>query len=401
MFGQNHSTSFIIRSFSNDCFETTHPENTLSSWTTDLPSEIDLKNERWVCGVKQIFLNPIATTNYVKTSVNDHIVLEAQVLPYTSFETFIKHIFEQALDLDLYDYVYYMPYLSKKMSWDFFVLNSSRYRPDVIKTEKIIKEKSVCVSLRPKDLFSSIEIAEMINNGHHDYLRLNSKETSAEHGPLPFESYLPTNLGSLTLLQILHLMIRDFLYIYRLSKTSNKEYLESFKKTWELKNPHALPEAGENGGAVEEENNGVNSARSRKMLKAFRYHKQMGNHLVHNMVERFIEQSMKERALNGSNSIELDQHVFVYTDLIQPQIVGSITSRLLTTISYPGVYRRDAFHHENFTNVEFAPLEKARFKSISIALKNEWGEPIDFIPSRSPNCVAIVFKRIDIPNSKI
>lgn len=90
-----------------------------------------------------------------------------------------------------------------------------------------------------------------------------------------------------------------------------------------------------------------------EMLKEFRYHKKMGNTLVCNLVERFIEKVLEERKLHSSESIEIDQHVFIYTDIVKPQIVGPMTSRLLTMLHYPGVFRRDVFHHENFSSIEF------------------------------------------------
>lgn len=371
--------SFTVRSFSNDCIDSTHPENTLSAWTTDLPHEIDFKNEQWVVGVKQVFLGPIATTNFVKTAINDLIVLEARAEPFLSLESLIKYIFSQSLDMDLYDVTYFVSYISKRLSWDFYMLNSPRYRQDYIALDKVTLESRCGIALNPKDLFSQIEISDMIDKGVHDNLKLTTDGAPASADKRLFQCYLPTNVGSLTLLQILHALIRSFIYIYRGSTYTNKDYLDQFEAAWAKKRNLRVDEI-------------VSRA---EVLKDFRYHKKMGNTLVYNLVDRFVEKVVQERKLHSSESIELDQHVFIYADLIRPQIVGSMTSRLLTMLPYPGVYRRDVFHHENFTNVEFSPLERGKIKSISLALKNEWGEGIDFVPSRTPNCITLIFKRLE------
>jgi hypothetical protein len=92
-------------------------------------------------------------------------------------------------------------------------------------------------------------------------------------------------------------------------------------------------------------------------------------------IEHAIEQSsvMAEYPPNMLGSIST---MFVYCDIISPQIVGDVKAPLIRTISVSGVY--GAVTTVDFPNIHYVDLLTRNFQSIRITIKSEAGYTIPF-----------------------
>ena len=79
-------------------------------------------------------------------------------------------------------------------------------------------------------------------------------------------------------------------------------------------------------------------------------------------------------------------NVFVYTDIIEPQIVGGVYTRCLRIIQLPQ-------KHHVFNPIYYYPVQTSSFQTIGIDLRNKFGESPLFSDSLKP-CIAVLhFKR--------
>lgn len=83
--------------------------------------------------------------------------------------------------------------------------------------------------------------------------------------------------------------------------------------------------------------------------------------------------------------------MFVYCNLIQPQIVGGMRSRLMQIFSLPE--DETNFYHETRSMIDFIPFEMKRFENISFQLRNYLEELISFEKTIFPNHITLVFRR--------
>jgi hypothetical protein len=67
------------------------------------------------------------------------------------------------------------------------------------------------------------------------------------------------------------------------------------------------------------------------------------------------------------------QPIFVYCDLIGPQIVGDTLTRCLRTVLYPYL---DGYHI--FDKVYYVPVEKSEFQTVSIDVLTKLGDLVPF-----------------------
>ena len=80
--------------------------------------------------------------------------------------------------------------------------------------------------------------------------------------------------------------------------------------------------------------------------------------------------------------------IFIYSDIVEPQIVGNVYAKCLRVIQFP---LSSGYHI--FNSPYYLPVEKTSFQSIGIQLLNKFGEHALFSNSISPCIVVLHFKR--------
>jgi hypothetical protein len=68
--------------------------------------------------------------------------------------------------------------------------------------------------------------------------------------------------------------------------------------------------------------------------------------------------------------------IYTYCDIIQPQIVGDTSARLLRSIPVEGKY--GDIITKTFTNIQYLPVKTKSFGDVKIILRNDTGDPVPF-----------------------
>ena len=74
--------------------------------------------------------------------------------------------------------------------------------------------------------------------------------------------------------------------------------------------------------------------------------------------------------------LQIISTIYVYSDIVQPQIVGDTSAKLLKTIPVEGKYG-DVIT-KTFTNIEYVPIQTKSFEDMEILLRTNTGEPMPF-----------------------
>lgn len=80
--------------------------------------------------------------------------------------------------------------------------------------------------------------------------------------------------------------------------------------------------------------------------------------------------------------------LYVYCDLIKPRYIADQFARFLRVIPLS-----DSIRHIRFTHIEYCPLERIYFDSVSILLTDSYGQRIKFNASTIPTYVMLHFKK--------
>lgn len=80
--------------------------------------------------------------------------------------------------------------------------------------------------------------------------------------------------------------------------------------------------------------------------------------------------------------------IFVYLDIISPRRVGNDLIRALKIIPYDGT------NVLRFDNVEYIPVERAYYDSISVQICDSTGNLLDFNDSSLPTYIQLHFKKL-------
>lgn len=93
----------------------------------------------------------------------------------------------------------------------------------------------------------------------------------------------------------------------------------------------------------------------------------------------------------GYNSFknENESSLFIYVDIIQPQIVGDNYSRILRILPFP--YYKGG--HKIFDPIFYFPIDKGYFQDIEIRLISKDGTNIDFYESNIATLITLHFRR--------
>ena len=82
--------------------------------------------------------------------------------------------------------------------------------------------------------------------------------------------------------------------------------------------------------------------------------------------------------------------IFVYCNIVQPQIVGNASVPLLRTIAVSG--KSGDIITETFNNIQYVPLQIKSFENIEILLRTDTGDPVPF--ERGKVIVTLYFRKL-------
>ncbi len=81
--------------------------------------------------------------------------------------------------------------------------------------------------------------------------------------------------------------------------------------------------------------------------------------------------------------------IYVYCDIVEPQIVGDTSVRLLKSIPVQGKFG-DVIA-KTFTNIQYVPVQKKSFEDMEVLLRSDTGDPVPF--ERGKVIVTLHFKQ--------
>ena len=68
--------------------------------------------------------------------------------------------------------------------------------------------------------------------------------------------------------------------------------------------------------------------------------------------------------------------IYVYCDIVEPQIVGDTSAQLLKSIPAEG--RFGDIIAKTFTNIQYVPIRTKYFEAVEVLLRNDTGDPVPF-----------------------
>lgn len=81
--------------------------------------------------------------------------------------------------------------------------------------------------------------------------------------------------------------------------------------------------------------------------------------------------------------------MFVYTDIIKPQLIGNTFARCLRTILL--IQNNEVY--KSFDSIQYFPLERTNFETIEILITSQDGKAYNFLPSSTPTMLVLHFKK--------
>lgn len=85
--------------------------------------------------------------------------------------------------------------------------------------------------------------------------------------------------------------------------------------------------------------------------------------------------------------------IYVYCDIVQPQVVGNTSAQLLRSIPAEGKFG-DVIT-KTFTNIQYVPAQTKSFENVEILLRDDTGNPVPF--ERGKVVVTLHFKQLSSP----
>ena len=89
-----------------------------------------------------------------------------------------------------------------------------------------------------------------------------------------------------------------------------------------------------------------------------------------------------------SSQLYQEQPLYVYSDLVQSQIVGGSETELLREVVYKG--SKSTFEPQT---LEFIPIRKNKFDTLEIGISETDGTQTEFLNSNDETVVTLCFKR--------
>lgn len=167
---------FILRVLSSDCLDTC-PQNTLSSFTIEFPSVLDLTRHEWYVGVCQLFINPSLNSEHTKRD-KDFIVLNQSNESISSLADLVDYFVQHSFAPEIYDESYFHKYLDRNFMFDPETLNKQMpkdYHPADSSVQTNLK-----VTLNVSDIIRDTHIDESSKSTVEKATKTTSKTTTVK-----------------------------------------------------------------------------------------------------------------------------------------------------------------------------------------------------------------------------
>lgn len=355
--------SFVVTIFSSD---STHLyDNKLSKFTVEFDEPIDLRGAEWEVALRSIITGPITgPAQDVVGEENDAITLDrAKSAKYTSMQELTDMLVSRAVDPNIYTTEYFSQYLNPAIQWELAFLNQA-FPSDRIKfSDGETPGVAISTELELKHFAETPEINKMQVPNHITTL------DSYDKYKIPM--VLPASKSPVTMRQVLNLMTRYFLSDFRGGGRNafHDDYLKSF-----------VDGRASNKDFVQ-------------ILKEFEEHKAHGNKIVQELIKSFVTATQESRKKFGAIHPKENKstYMFVYCDIVENSYVGSSKARILTV---GATVPTNMPHGELQQILDFKRLEKKFMRTISIEIRSENGELVNFVGSRTPTMVGLTFRRV-------
>lgn len=282
---------------------------------------------------------------------------------YTSMKQFTDFLIQRSADPALYDRDYFLSYLDKNIHWEGDMLNnfftSDKLSLDNVKTYTTL----------------SLALSEIYNENEVDSIKVPyhlSAKIKDSYKNFRFNLLTPMDNSPITMRQVLNNMIKWFIIGWRGANFSHHlSYLRVFTETNTARPKTKLPDR----------------------MSDFAAHRKHGNILCHRMIDLFVTSLHKSREeLMGKTETRVrNSFMFFYTDIVSPSFCGSTKLKILNVMPY----FLNAKYSYSFHQTDYYPVEKSIIKSISIEIRNERGDLMDFLPGTTPTFVTLLFRKVE------
>ena len=68
--------------------------------------------------------------------------------------------------------------------------------------------------------------------------------------------------------------------------------------------------------------------------------------------------------------------IYVYCDIVEPQVVGDTSAQLLKSIPVEGTF--GDIITKTFTNIQYVPIQRKSFEDVEVLLRSDTGDPVPF-----------------------
>ena len=86
------------------------------------------------------------------------------------------------------------------------------------------------------------------------------------------------------------------------------------------------------------------------------------------------------------------ENIFIYSNVIQEQCVGDVSTPLLRIVDVD--HTNATTTHRSYTSLQFVPVRASFFNSVEVELRDEWGDLIVFTPEAGVVTLVLLFEAI-------
>lgn len=350
----SYPNEFCVKLFSKD--SSNKFDNTLSNFTVQLEQKLPLEpGVDYECGLVEILLNSAESSDFIEENSRDYInfsVKETQTLTIRQFSTYVLN---HAVFPHLYfSKSYFNKYLNREFFYDPISLRNHFGSDDVIlEGEELQAQNFVTIKFNFETLLKNGETID-------DFMAVHKRASGKSSFPIVTMKF-PIK-KALTMKQVLFKTIEVLITQMRHGLPGISNHVEDFLN-----------------------NSRLDSWTLKDKIDHMREHLAKITVFTDNIVEAKEVHEIKETPKS--------RLLMVYTDIIRPQIIGEISSRLLYLMAYDAS-KQSHFHLERVKNVEYARVEPNEISKITINLRNELGASIDFIPTVHSTYVNLKFRKV-------
>jgi CBS domain-containing protein len=100
-------------------------------------------------------------------------------------------------------------------------------------------------------------------------------------------------------------------------------------------------------------------------------------------VQPVVNRGHNGRGVGGTTTSDITggiSSLYVYTDILEPVAVGDTEAQLLRVVDVKG--RNGETVHKTFDHLHYVPIQKKRFDTIEVDIRDDTGAPISFETGR-------------------